>query len=568
MRFPGFTGGTSYGRHFTAGSERSVNWFPHALGSPGPKAQYVMHAVPGVQRDAFAPNEGLGGPVREMFDVAGARLFAVIGRNLVEIHSDGSYTKVIEMRSNERRAYAASTGRAGEELLVVSHDKGYLVDLTGAQAAVKVVDDVHQCAMLNGHFLGLDRENSILRGSNVLDGRTWNAANIAARNVAGDPWTAMRVTPVGYLWLFGELTTEVWWNTGVGNFPFAPVRGAFLNSGTPAPDSPAIVGNSVYWLHQNREGQRLVMEGTPSYQLREVSTPEIASQLQDLDKVDDAFGWAYQQDGHQFYVLAFASAGATWVYDVTTGVWHERGAWQTTPVEPGGRIYQRGAAAFMSVVPLVGPVVDVAFAPAGRMALRGAVDITSLERFRLGRSRLGSTAVLGRGVPSTSFKPTGRIEMYGNGRVSAFQYTAWRPRLYAHAFGRNLVGDADGAGIYVLDPKSGIDIGGYNMRRVRQLPHIGTERRRLFVDMLEIDFNRGIPGTSEHPFIMRLQVSWDGGRTWGEEMPREAPHGDYRARLRWFRIGSGYDPVFRLVCDDTEPVHLTAAIIEVTAGTH
>jgi hypothetical protein len=34
--------------------------------------------------------------------------------------------------------------------------------------------------------------------------------------------------------------------------------------------------------------------------------------------------YTYQQEGHSFYVLIFPTANATWVYDVSTQMWHER----------------------------------------------------------------------------------------------------------------------------------------------------------------------------------------------------------------------------------------------------
>jgi hypothetical protein len=43
--------------------------------------------------------------------------------------------------------------------------------------------------------------------------------------------------------------------------------------------------------------------------------------------MSDALGYTYQQDGHSFYVLIFPTANTTWVYDVSTGVWHERAGW-------------------------------------------------------------------------------------------------------------------------------------------------------------------------------------------------------------------------------------------------
>ena len=42
----------------------------------------------------------------------------------------------------------------------------------------------------------------------------------------------------------------------------------------------------------------------------------------------DAVAYTYQQDGHPFYVLNFPSANTTWVYDVSTGAWHERAGFQ------------------------------------------------------------------------------------------------------------------------------------------------------------------------------------------------------------------------------------------------
>jgi hypothetical protein len=50
-------------------------------------------------------------------------------------------------------------------------------------------------------------------------------------------------------------------------------------------------------------------------------------QIQQYGVLSDAVGYSYQQDGHSFYVLTFPTANATWVFDVSTGAWHERAAW-------------------------------------------------------------------------------------------------------------------------------------------------------------------------------------------------------------------------------------------------
>jgi hypothetical protein len=40
--------------------------------------------------------------------------------------------------------------------------------------------------------------------------------------------------------------------------------------------------------------------------------------------VSDAIGYTYTEEGHEFYVLILPTADATWVYDLTTGYWHQR----------------------------------------------------------------------------------------------------------------------------------------------------------------------------------------------------------------------------------------------------
>ena len=334
---------------------------------------------------------------------------------------------------------------------------------------------MHQGGYVDGFFLALDRNTSTLRLSAISDGRTWEGRIAAQRSKASDPWVAMKVTPKGYVWLLGRETSEVWWNSGIGSVPFKPVQGAFLNSGVGnAHDSAAVLGEYVYWLHENKEGQRLVMRGTPSYQIEEISTPDVAARFADLADVDDAVGWAYQQDGHAFYVLEFGRAGTTWVYDVTTTVWHERETWDK-----------------------------------------------------------------GRGQ-------------------------AWRPRLYAKAFGKDLVGDRAGASIFELTPHSGVDVSGKGMRRLRQLPILAAGRRTLIYNELELDYERGRAGDYAKPFKMRLSWSDDSGTTFGPDMQRPSAKGKYRARLRWNQLGSARDRVFRLICNADEPIHLTGAEIDVT----
>src|SRR5690606_12487940 len=50
------------------------------------------------------------------------------------------------------------------------------------------------------------------------------------------------------LWLFGQNTIEVWFNSGNATFPFERIEGAFIEVGCLSAFSIAKAMNSVFWL--------------------------------------------------------------------------------------------------------------------------------------------------------------------------------------------------------------------------------------------------------------------------------------------------------------------------------
>lgn len=145
----------------------------------------------------------------------------------------------------------------------------------------------------------------------------------------------------GVLWLIGRYSYEIWYVSGGGG------SGALTNNTFPFDLSPGLVGNigcaavhsvatatvnDIFWLAQDASGKCIVLRGAGEAPNR-VSTHAIETQISRYPRVDDAIGYAYQQDGHTFYVLTFpsapnmqgrADAGATWVFDASQELWHER----------------------------------------------------------------------------------------------------------------------------------------------------------------------------------------------------------------------------------------------------
>ena len=62
------------------------------------------------------------------------------------------------------------------------------------------------------------------------------------------------------------------------------------------------------------------------YETKRISTHAIEVAIQSYPTMADAIGFTYQIGGHIFYELTFPTGDATWVYDDSTGLWHQR-AW-------------------------------------------------------------------------------------------------------------------------------------------------------------------------------------------------------------------------------------------------
>ena len=89
--------------------------------------------------------------------------------------------------------------------------------------------------------------------------------------------------------------------------------------------------------------------------------------------LSDAFGYCYSDGGHTFYVLTFPSGNATWVYDATTAMWHERSTWTGESLERSHTCKRRrNGAAILSDRQARGQLLRELLrdAPCGRLAER------------------------------------------------------------------------------------------------------------------------------------------------------------------------------------------------------
>jgi hypothetical protein len=126
------------------------------------------------------------------------------------------------------------------------------------------------------------------------------------------------------VYLLGEMSSEVWIDSGGVPFPFTRIPGTSTQQGIAAQWSMARMGNSFAYVSRNNRGEAMIVRMNGYFPER-ISTHAVETTLVNQD-VSDALAWTYQLEGHEVYVVTFPSVGEnglTWAYDNTTGLWHK-----------------------------------------------------------------------------------------------------------------------------------------------------------------------------------------------------------------------------------------------------
>ena len=146
--------------------------------------------------------------------------------------------------------------------------------------------------------------------------------------------------------------------------------------------------------------------------------------------------------------------------------------------------------------------------------------------------------------------------------------TQYRGNSYAFFNGKNYVADPNSGHIYQLDPNTYTD-NGNKIKVLRSSPHIWNGLDRVFFNSFQVDMETGVGltiGQGSNPLGM-LRHSDDGGHTWSNQI--EAPLGkvgEYRARVKFNRLGQARDRVWEFSITDPVKVTILNAYIKANDG--
>lgn len=264
-------------------------------------------------------------PVRDIYSHNNV-LYAVAANKFIRVASDGTQTVLGTLNTSTGFAkIKAITGAidTNNQLLIIDGTNGYTYNLGTSTATFPISDaDFPQTCIdidnQDDYFLAVKANSMQFQISNVSDGTSWAALDFASKFGQADNINAI-LSHESKIWLMGNKTTEIWYNSGDTNFPFTRVSDTFLHYGCPAKATIAVNGNYFIFLTYNGKGGYSVSQTMPRiyyYNPVPISTPAIETLIGTFTTVSDAFASIYNKDGHEFYEITFPTAGYTFVYDI------------------------------------------------------------------------------------------------------------------------------------------------------------------------------------------------------------------------------------------------------------
>lgn len=246
-----------------------------------------------------------------LYVVCGNKVYRVSSSKVVaELGNIGANTGVVKMVDNGTQILAVKAN--GDGYIITESTITYITDTD-----FPVASDV---AFNSQYFVVTEKDSGKFHWSALLDGLDWAALSYATQESNPDNAVGL-IENKGDLWIFGDETTEIWSPSGNADLPWQRIGSGVINVGCKAPRTIAKDKNGVYWL-----GNDLQVHFANGYVPNRISTHDIERELLEeynINNVLGAFAFCYSANGHDFYVLTVPNS-KTWVFDLTTQVWHER----------------------------------------------------------------------------------------------------------------------------------------------------------------------------------------------------------------------------------------------------
>lgn len=315
MILRGFVGPTYTMDAISFDAQRTINQYPIISEIGTSKSVAAFASCPGYSEYAQLG----GGPVRGAKTCANKRAFVVSGYQLYEIGvgSIGTLNTGVSRVSMEEN---------GTQLMIVDGRNGYIFNMdTNVFAQISDADFPNGTEIVtfqDGYFICPVPDSANFQLSGIYDGLSWDPLDTSRADSNPDNINGM-ISDHGNLWLFGDNSVEVFYNSGALAFPFERVNGAVIQTGCAAPHTVQKFDNTLAWLGVDEQGRGVVWKAQ-DYNAVRMSTGAIEKRIASATDFSDSYAYVYHERGHVFYCLQVRGLDTTLVYDSSTGLWHER----------------------------------------------------------------------------------------------------------------------------------------------------------------------------------------------------------------------------------------------------
>ncbi len=297
-------------------AQRTINFY--VVMDPQGKEIAALYGTPG--KELFTTCGA--GPVRGCFASSNGRAFAVSGAGVYEIFAGGTSSLLGTLdQSNGIVTIAENLTQMaicdGTSLYILTYETNNFAKVTDPDFPASV----GSVAYIDGYFIVNQNGTGRFYISSLNDGTSWAALDFATAESSPDR-LKICVNALGQLFLFGDRTTEIWSNTGASDFPFRRISG-IMDVGVLSPYTIVEVNNSIIFVGQDRFGNGVVYR-TQSFNPSVISTTAIDLRIGEATDKENMRAYAYQEEGHIFYVLTGGGLETSLCYDMTTQQWHER----------------------------------------------------------------------------------------------------------------------------------------------------------------------------------------------------------------------------------------------------
>lgn len=303
-------------RSLPASTINLINLYTESLG-PDTKYPAVVHRVPGLPLYKSVGS----GPIRGLHVMDGV-LYVVSGTELYSVTTSGTSTLEGTVLGSGRVGMASNDRETGPQLVITNGTTtAYVYTVSGGLTTTTLTGPAYTVTYQDGYFIYDWTGTGKWFISSVSDGTTYDSLETGATNARPDDVLAV-VSNHEQMWIFGSETIEIFYNSGLLDFPFTRISEATNDElGLANRDTLVELDNTIYWVGQDRNGAREVYRAV-GYNAQQISDPSISELLKEVD-ISQLTAFAYSRAGHKFYQLNLPNISV--VYDTKENVWHQRG---------------------------------------------------------------------------------------------------------------------------------------------------------------------------------------------------------------------------------------------------